>query len=170
MSIRTMGLDVATHTGLVVLDEGPKLLHEEELYFPKLRGVERCGAMAKSLMVTLDKFKPDMVLFEGYAYAAKGAPIVQAEITGVLKYFLTQLKYEFVEVAPSLLKRFVTGRGNAGKDEMMMHVFKRWKHESKSNNTADAYGLAAFGLGLHATIPLIKPQLEAIKRFRQETS
>ena len=44
------------------------------------------------------------------------------------------------------MKKFVTGKGNSPKDQVMMHVLKRWGHTSKSNNTADAFVCAAMGL------------------------
>ena len=36
--------------------------------------------------------------------------------------------------------------------QVMMEVLKRWGHESKTNNTADAYGLAALGLATKAKL------------------
>lgn len=43
--------------------------------------------------------------------------------------------------------KFVTGAGNASKDQIMMSVYKHWGFEAKTNNIADAIGLAMFGLG-----------------------
>ena len=34
------------------------------------------------------------------------------------------------------------------KDQIMMRILKHWEHESKTNNTADAYGLACMGLAV----------------------
>ena len=60
------------------------------------------------------------------------------------------------------LKKFVTGAGNTPKDKLMMFVLKRWQHESKTNNTADAYGLACMGLASANRLPGITKEMRTI--------
>ena len=49
-------------------------------------------------------------------------------------------------VAPSTLKVYATGKGNAGKDVVMLAVAKRYPDAGiDGNDTADAYTLAAMG-------------------------
>lgn len=51
-----------------------------------------------------------------------------------------------VEVPPSTLKKFATGKGNAGKDEMLSATIRRYPDADVSdNNVADAVQLAAMG-------------------------
>lgn len=51
-----------------------------------------------------------------------------------------------VEVAPGTLKKYATGKGNAGKDEMLAAAIRRYPAaEITDNNVADAVHLAAMG-------------------------
>lgn len=50
------------------------------------------------------------------------------------------------EVPPATLKKYVTGKGNAGKDEVLLAVSRRYPDvDVKDNNQADALVLAAMG-------------------------
>ena len=53
-----------------------------------------------------------------------------------------KLNLEFKIISPTTLKKFVTGKGNSGKDIMLLEVYKRWNVSFSNNNLADAYGLA----------------------------
>lgn len=54
--------------------------------------------------------------------------------------------HQVVEVAPGTVKKFATGKGNAGKDEMLAAAIKRYPSaDVVNNNVADAVHLAAMG-------------------------
>ncbi len=134
--IVAVGLDISTHFGIVALRETsifgpPELLHEEEAHFPKLRDQLRMGALATRMLKVLDDWEPKIVVIEGYAFAAKGAITILAEITGVLKYFLVQRDCPFIVVPPTQLKKFVAGTGRSTKDQIMVRILNHCGHESK---------------------------------------
>lgn len=55
-------------------------------------------------------------------------------------------EYKVAEVPPTTLKKYVSGKGNAGKDEMVATAVKRYPDaDIRNNNVADAVGLAAMG-------------------------
>ena len=56
----------------------------------------------------------NMVALEDYAYGAKGRVFHIAENTGVLKYKLWQQSIPLDVVQPTKVKKFATGKGNAG--------------------------------------------------------
>ena len=63
------------------------------------------------------------VYIEGYAFAAKGVVFNIAENTGVLKHKLyNRNKTSINVVAPSTVKKYATGKGNADK-MLMYHTF-----------------------------------------------
>ena len=62
-----------------------------------------------------------------------------------MKHELYKREKAVVEVPPSTLKKFVTGKGNAKKDQMMLAIYKRWGTEFDNNDAADAYALAQYG-------------------------
>jgi crossover junction endodeoxyribonuclease RuvC len=167
--LKTLGLDVSTRTGCVVLEEQfgpPRLLYEAEWQAPKdVKGEERWSWMAEQLIGALDTHHPHHIVLEGYSFGHLASQVITAvEIGTVLRYFMRQKGYAYDICSPSTLKKFVTGKGNTPKDMIMMHVLKRWGHESLTNNTADAYGLACVGLALKGRMPnLTVPQKEALK-------
>jgi crossover junction endodeoxyribonuclease RuvC len=73
-------------------------------------------------------------------------------------------------VAPSSLKKFITGSGKGDKDMMMMSVYKNYGFEAMDNNECDAYSLAVCGLGVigKPIRELIKPQLEVINLLKKQ--
>jgi Holliday junction resolvasome RuvABC endonuclease subunit len=58
------------------------------------------------------------VYLEDYAMGAKGATFTIGEHTGILKYLLWENKITITTVAPTKVKKFATGKGNAKKDIM----------------------------------------------------
>jgi crossover junction endodeoxyribonuclease RuvC len=89
-----------------------------------------------------------LVAMESYAHAAKFGRELAGELGGHIKWLLWRAGYTVVLVPPSTLKLFVTGKGNAAKDQVMMAVLKRWGFESPNNDVADSYGLARFAQSL----------------------
>lgn len=76
---------------------------------------------------------------------------------------------EVVEVAPSARARYATGKGNAGKDEVLLAIARRYPHVDVSNNNeADALVLAAIGarlLGRPLEDHLPKSHLDALTKI-----
>jgi len=92
-----------------------------------------------------------LVAIEGYAFAAANQAHQIGELGGVLRVMLTEETakvngpMKWIEVAPSQVKKFATGKGNAKKEEMAVGIFKRWGREFKNNDEADAFVLALIG-------------------------
>jgi crossover junction endodeoxyribonuclease RuvC len=153
-SLLSLGVDgSATATGFVVLEGSaasklPTLRHEEVVRVASC-GLQRCSDIAGRLLEVLDRFAPERVAIEGYGFANKHSLVTLVEVGTVLRYFLRQKGYRYLEPSPNALKKFVLGTGQGRKDQMLLQVFKRWGHEARDDNTADAYGLACIGL-VHA--------------------
>lgn len=63
----------------------------------------------------------------------------------IVTHFL-QEQCSVVEVPPTTLKRYVVGKGNAAKDEMLAATIRRYTQVNiTGNDEADALGLAAMG-------------------------
>lgn len=150
-----LGIDCSTvATGAVVLGwDGPKS--------PPLRwaakdiepppeaadSLEAAVGQVRDLDSLLGEHRIKLAVIEGYGYASQSlAPLVEVGTCYRLK--LRQRGVPYVVVAPSALKKWATGKGNAKKDQVRLEVFKRFGFEHESNNVVDAYALATIGLAL----------------------
>ena len=118
----------------------------------KRRGVERLAWLRRELgaiIAECNKLHPiERVVIEGYAFGAKNRREEMGEWGGVARLALADANLTVFTVQPTSLKQFVTGKGNAQKDEMMLQIFKRWGREFSNNNIADAFALSAIGVAL----------------------
>jgi|SRR6185436_18163251 len=110
------------------------------------------------------------VIIEGYAFAANMAyhnAIV--EMGGILRYHLRKLEHVPIEIAPTSLKKFVSGHGNAQKPDMLAAV-QRLGLPIEDHNMADAFGLAQLGQALTADVcNLSRAQREVIGAIKYPT-
>ncbi|MCL4743809.1 MAG: crossover junction endodeoxyribonuclease RuvC [Burkholderiaceae bacterium] len=167
--ISSLGIDLSTSaTGLVLLRENgaprPDLLHEEEIKPDKVTGVERSRFIVAHVMELIHGRKPDKIMIEGYSLNMKKASSVipLVEVGGLLRFMLHLDGFAWYDPRAAEVKKFATGKGNTTKAQMMMHVLKRWGHESKSDNTADAFALAALGLAQANRLPGITMEMRKI--------
>jgi crossover junction endodeoxyribonuclease RuvC len=68
------------------------------------------------------------------------------ELGGVIKLLLYDNSILFGLVQPTVLKKFVTGKGNSKKELMLLNVYKKFGFDTDNNNIADAYALGRFAL------------------------
>jgi hypothetical protein len=72
--------------------------------------------------------------------------VVGGELGGVIRLMLWRAGIPYVDVPPSNVKKYATGRGNAPKPDIRMEVFKRFGHDIADDNACDAFVLYAMGL------------------------
>jgi hypothetical protein len=89
-------------------------------------------------------------------------------VHGAVRLILIQLGVRYALVPPATLKRYATGRGNAGKPEMAVASFKRAGLEFTDDNQCDAWWLRAAGLDYlgHPIVALPADQRAALLRVR----
>lgn len=108
--------------------------------FPKLRGIDRLIAIRNRVMVAARG--ADLVVLEGFAWGAKGNAVLDlAMLGGVVRVALTEAGLTYVEVNPSSLKKFATGKGNAKKDEVFAAAIRKLDYQGTDHNEADALWL-----------------------------
>lgn len=108
----------------------------------------------------LDIIEADAKVFlEGYAYASKGNVFSIGENTGLLKWKLWERrpqKCPFTVLAPSTIKKFASGKGNANKilmhesfvEETSIHIEQHFDSKPGSNpisDIIDSYYIAKLG-------------------------
>lgn len=104
----------------------------------------------------------------GGAYQNPNSLIAMAELRGILELFLEDVKNHIIYVAPTQLKKFITGSGKGDKSKIMKDVYKRWNFDSQTSDEADAFGLWKIGnylLDKDKWQELIKPQVEVLDKI-----
>jgi len=112
--------DVKKHHGLVLNilgDPHDNYLSDQQRY-------ENIAAWVVNIIAPLES---PYILIEDYAFAAKGRVFNLAENCGLLKYLLYKNGYRFSTVAPSVIKKHATGKGNANKQAMYDAFYKLTK-------------------------------------------
>lgn len=120
------------------------------IWKPPKKGAERLDAACNWIDSTITR--ASLILIEGYAFGARGRGIISlGELGGVARLVIYQAGIPFIEIAPTQLKKFCTGKGNARKEEVLVAVLKRFG-DIRSNDEADALGLLQMALN-HYKLP-----------------
>ena len=108
---------------------------------------DRIIQLEKGFSFVADLIGRETVYIEGPSYASNGAFVLQM---GALHYhlriFFRLNNVKFKVITPNGLKKFVTGKGVAKKELMLLKTYKKWGVEFEDNNLADAYGLARMAM------------------------
>lgn len=100
-------------------------------------------------------YDSDFIVLEGYAMGAKGLVFHIGENTGLLKNRLWYFQKKFQSIAPTTIKKFATGKGNAKKENMydsffsetsvdLLTAFSLKKPDSPINDIVDAFYAAKY--------------------------
>jgi Holliday junction resolvasome RuvABC endonuclease subunit len=120
--------------------------------YKHMHAPKRPLAMANKIKKTVDAFRPDFVLIEGYAYSAAVRPYLPAlaETSGIVKSRLVEADILMTIVSPSALKKFAAGKGNAKKEQVIDAANELLKPDIyiTDDNRCDALWLAVFGIAL----------------------
>ncbi len=109
------------------------------------------------------------IFIEGYSFMSRSRSVVDlAEIGGIIRMDLHDHGLHFTEIPPTVLKKFITGKGNVKKDLILKEIYRRWGMDLDSHNLADAYALVKLGeavLGLNQDV-LTKNQKTVVSKLK----
>jgi len=170
------GIDPSlTGTGIVILSEGEivekKVIKSKPSGKAPLAEIERLLEIKARVKMDLEKYNVTFVLIEGMSYMSKKTrSIIQlAALNYIIREYLAIKRIPFIVVAPSTLKKFVTGKGIAHKEVMLLETYKRFGETFTDNNACDAFALAKCGSALLGEMEkLTKPQKEVIKLLEEQ--
>jgi Holliday junction resolvasome RuvABC endonuclease subunit len=162
MSAKVAGLDLSiTATGIAYSDGStftvkPTAAGDRRLV--EIRGEVRTAVNAA-----------DLVAIEDLPTHARAAGIT-GMVHGVVRCMLLARNQPYVLITPATLKKFATGRGNAGKPEMAVALFKRFGLELGDDNQVDAAWLRFAGLELlgEPAMQLPAVQVAALDKVRDQ--
>lgn len=128
---------------------------------------ERYRSIVQPTVAAVHAHVVSLVVIEGYSFGSAGGKVSghahdRAELGGVLRNQLVDY-CRVVEVAPTTLKKFATGKGNADKAEVVSALSRRYGRTFKSDDAADAFALMQIGLCLTGDFdPETRAQQEVI--------
>lgn len=150
-----IGIDQSlTGFAVSVIDVLEPTWYKTWVYKSPNKGVQRLADIFEWFQDKLDFLETNGnsvydIAMEGTVLQSQAASVL-GELAGIVKlslydYFGTladTILRTPLQVPPMTLKKFVAGKGNAKKQEMLMQIYKRWGVEFNDDNAADAYGLA----------------------------
>lgn len=180
MASIVVGLDLSlAATGMVRLAVGADHIEGELAKLVKSKPTEeksptaemhRLLTIKEEIRSFLEIEQPDLVAIEGLAFMARNttALVQLAGLSYLVREWLVLKRIHFVIVAPTTLKKFIVGKGNAQKDLMMMETYKRYDRTYTDNNECDAHALAQVCLALRGdnTRPLTAFQEQVVNLLK----
>jgi crossover junction endodeoxyribonuclease RuvC len=163
--MRYVGIDPSTKTGLVILNKDGEIINQEEVKSKLKSDPDRFVDLTESI---LEELHPnDIIAIEGFSYGSSGRGVsTQYGIGWLIRAELFKRGYDYIEVSPSAVKKFATGKGNEKKENMVLPIFKHWQFEHPSDNVRDAYVLARIAMGTHSVTKLTKYQTEVLDKLQ----
>lgn len=114
-----------------------------EVYKSDKGGIDRLRDIQSHVMNWLYEFNNvSDVAMEGYAFGSQMANML-GELGGMVKLTLLDFGIYPMIVPPTILKKYVTGKGTGvPKSQMLLFVYKKWDVDITDDNAADSYALA----------------------------
>lgn len=146
MANKIIGLDLSLNsTGVCVMT--PDSVYTETITPDKNQALDnRVNDILRAILMHVDK--ESITMIEDYAYASfPGSSSVTklAEINGVVKHDLWSKFIPYFTIAPTTIKKFLTGSGKAKKEDMKLKGYIKYGREFKTSDEVDAYVLAEIG-------------------------
>lgn len=147
-----LGLDLSiTETGYCVYHLEKKNIVEkgtiksDKKNFDDEDGLDRFIFIKNTIELLIKKHSVDTVCMEGFSFGSKGQAIFQiAGMSYMVRYALFTFGMDYMVVPPTVLKKFVCGKGNVKKELMILNAYKKWKISFDNNNECDAFALVKY--------------------------
>lgn len=137
-----IGLDLSiTATGAMFYGDPPCTIAPAK----GLVGDDRLVSVRDQVMRCVTPLTTRLVVIEGPVLRSQAA-LSLGLLHGVIRAALMDASVRYALVPPATLKKYATGKGNAGKPEMAVALFKRAGLELGDDNQVDAWWLRAMGM------------------------
>lgn len=142
--MQLMGLDLS------LTSTGYSINQETGVISTKAKGAQRLSVMSNSVLNLIKGNSVDVVILEGYSFASRNSQAHSiGELGGAVRMRLWEQDVPFIEVPPTCRAKFATGKGNAGKNEVISSISAKtnivWSG-SGADDECDAWILEQMGL------------------------
>lgn len=137
-------------TGTAVCADG----HTDMLRPGKRTGHQRLAHILSHILEWTDQPDLQFVAIEGYSYSSRATQAHKAgELGGLVRHSLWRRHIPYIDVPPSCVKKYATGRGNADKDAVIHAAIRRGGdlYTGTTNDEADAFWIWALASDLAGT-------------------
>lgn len=131
------------------------------------KGMARLDHIRSVVIGLIDNYGIGLVMVEGYSFASRQSHAhALGELGGLIRWSLWKCGVGYVDVSPSTLKMFATGKGNAPKNAVLAEAINRLGYEGHDDNEADALWLQELGVMLlgDTGLDLPKTHLRALEK------
>lgn len=163
--MKLLGLDISlTSTGYSISEK-------TGIISTKAKGPERLSIVSKSVLQLCADEKIECVILEGYSFASRNSQAHSiGELGGCIRMELWESNIPYIEVPPTSRAKFATGKGNAGKTEVISVISSKTGlvfSGAGADDECDAWVLEQMGLqkiGL-SNYSWTKEQLSALEKI-----
>lgn len=139
-----VGLDLSLTSTGIALPNGQNVIAS------KKKGPERLVEIRDAVLAMVGSLKDPVVVLEGYSFGSRNSQAhATGELGGVVRVALHEHSIPYVEVPPTCRAKFATGKGNAGKNEVISSISARtgivWSGGG-ADDMCDAWILREMGL------------------------
>jgi len=161
-----IGIDPSlTSTGICVMTENGQVLQSLALS-SKHYGVKRLSDFREMLGNLFYPYRKNghelFIAIEGYSFASNTQGIALGELGGMMRLYMYELGIKCVEVPPTVVKKFATGKGNSDKIAMGVALQKQFGMEYPTSDQTDAHFLALIAMAYLGLMPNLSKAREAI--------
>jgi crossover junction endodeoxyribonuclease RuvC len=104
---------------------------------------ERMDHVATRVFNICNEYKDSKIYMEGLSFGSRGQSMLElAALHYYVRLLFNKSKIPFKVVPPTVVKKFVTSKGNAPKELMLMYCLDKFKVKFTNNNLCDSYCLA----------------------------
>lgn len=155
LSLTSTGYSINGNTGIIAT---------------KLKGAERLSVVSNKIVDIAVSNRIDVAIIEGYSFASRNSQAHSiGELGGSVRMKLWENGLAFVDVPPTCRAKFATGKGNAGKTEVVSAISSKTGMAffgAGADDECDAWILEQMGLAYIKKSPHSwnKEQIEALTK------
>lgn len=130
-------------TQLAIFDKDMNIIEESFIPSSVLVDMPRLSFIRNRIRNLILKFKPDLVIIEGYALHGfgRGASGLM-EIGGIIRMTIFDLNIPYIQVPPLNAKAFISGFSTASKEMVISSIYESYDVLIENDNIADSFSLA----------------------------
>lgn len=159
---RYVGIDPSGETGMVILDKDGNYLDGFEIAPVAANKTVKICEIVEEIMENLEN--GDVITIEGFSFGSKGKGVdFQFGLGHAIRLELYRSDIKWIEVTPTQVKKFATGKGTTKKENMILPIMRHWKFEHESNNVRDAFVLAQIARSARSGVYVTEYQKDVVE-------